>query len=73
MAFLGICKHLLMFKNDALKVYRRKKKTQKVGAVGFDSLQNVYSFFTKVTVSNRKTSIRLCTFRAGAAPQIFSK
>ena len=44
-----------MFYNGALKVSLRKKKTQKVGALGFDSLRNVY-FFTKVTVSNRKTA-----------------
>ena len=40
---------------------QKKTKKQKVGAVGFDSLRNVYIytyifFFTKVTVSNRKTA-----------------
>ena len=34
----------------------RKKETQKVGAVGFDSTRNVYFFFTKAAFSNGKTA-----------------
>ena len=45
-----------MFENDALKLSLRNKNTQRVGAVGFDSLRNEIFFLTKVTVSNRKTA-----------------
>ena len=46
-----------VLKRRIKSVFPEKKKTQKVGVAGFDSLRNVYIyFFTKVTVSSRKTA-----------------
>ena len=39
-----------------MSLRKKKEKTQKVGAVGFDSFRNEFFFFTKVTVSNRKAA-----------------
>ena len=55
----GISGHLQAFANVLkrhIKCLSEKKEIQKVGAVGFDSIRNVYFFFTKVAVSNGKTA-----------------
>ena len=59
----GISGHLQAFANVLKRhiksVSPKKKEIQKVGAVGFDSIRNVYFFFTKVAVSNEKRHIFL--------------